>query len=141
MLLVGIALTSGLFALGVVLYPKIRAASPTTPIAAVIEEALLPLIYQGICASYRLSELGVDTIEARIKGADKKKIADGIYALLPEKIGNFDLGLVKNVITKERFEKLVQDAFDRFFTEHQSHFDDEFNKWKAQNLPVAKPVP
>jgi len=139
MLLVGIALASALFALGVFLYPKLKSEKQGYPFEAEIEAALLPLIFEGISAAYRLSEKGVDEIQMRVSGADKKKIADSIYCMLPEKIGPFDLNLIKRVVPQERFETLVQntfDSFDCFFIEHQKHFDDLFEKWKAENYPA-----
>jgi hypothetical protein len=139
MLFVGIAVSSGLFALGVVLYPKLKQETQGYPLEAAIEAALLPIIYEGICAAYRMSEKSVDEFRQRIKGADKKKIADSIYRMLPDKIGDYDLGLVKYLVTQERFEQLVQDAFDRFdrfFVEHEAHFDELFEKWKADNAPA-----
>ena len=78
-------------------------------------------------------------ISTRIQGVDKKKIADSIYRMLPEKVGQFELALVKRVVTQERFETLVQNAFDdfdRFFVEHQKHFDDLFEQWKMESKPV-----
>jgi hypothetical protein len=134
MLLVGIAVTSGLFALGVVLYPKLKSERQGYPFEAEVEAALLPIIFQGICAAYRMSENSVDVIHLRITGVDKKKIADSIYAMLPDRIGVFELTLVKRIVPQERFEKLVQDGysrFDRFFVEHQAHFDKLFEQWKA----------
>ncbi len=139
MLLVGIAVSCGLFALGVVLYPKLKTEKQGYPYEAAIEAALLPVIFQGICAAYRLSEQSVDAVHQRIKGADKKKIADSIYAMLPDKIGDFELALVKRIVTPERFEQLVQngfDSFDRFFVEHQKHFDELFEQWKVGNAPA-----
>jgi hypothetical protein len=139
MLFVGIAVSSGLFALGVVLYPKLKQETQGYPLEAAIEAALLPIIYEGICAAYRMSEKSVDEFRQRIKGADKKKIADSIYRMLPDKIGDYDLGLVKYLVAQERFEQLVQDAFDRFdrfFVEHETHFDELFEKWKADNAPA-----
>ncbi|HAW52376.1 MAG TPA: hypothetical protein DCX54_08645 [Flavobacteriales bacterium] len=139
MLLLGIAVTSALFALGVVLYPKLKSEKQGYPFEAEIEAALLPLIFQGISAAYRLSEKSIDEIQLRISGSDKKKIADTIYRMLPEKIGPFDISVVKRVVTQERFETLVQNAFDnfdRFFVEHQKHFDDLFEKWKVENKPA-----
>ena len=140
MLFVGIAVSSGLFALGVVLYPKLKTEEQGYPMEAAIEAALLPIIYEGICAAYRMSEKSMDELRQRIKGADKKKIADSIYRMLPDKVGDYDLSLVKFVITEERFEQLVQDAFDRFdrfFVEHQAHFDELFEQWKADNAPAS----
>jgi hypothetical protein len=137
MLLVGIALSCGLFALGVVLYPKLKAEKQGYLFEAEIEAALLPIIFQGICSAYRLSEKSVDDIHQRIRGVDKKKIADSIYGMLPDKVGVFEVVLVKRIVSRERFEQLVQDAFnrsDRFFVEHQAHFDDLFERWKVENM-------
>lgn len=139
MLFVGIAVSAGLFALGVVLYPKLKREEQGYPLEAAIEAALLPIIYEGICAAYRMSEKGVDELHQRIKGADKKKVADSIYRMLPDKIGDHDLSLIKYLVPQERFEQLVQDAFDRFdrfFVEHQAHFDELFEQWKADNVPA-----
>ena len=139
MLLVGIAITSALFAVGIILYPKLKNEKQGYPFEVAIESALLPLIFEGLCAAYRLSEKGVDDIHRRIQGADKKKIAITIYRMLPEKVGPFELALVKRVVTQERFETLVQNAFDNFdcfFIEHQKHFDDLFEQWKLESKLV-----
>lgn len=134
-LLIGVALSTGIFALLVILYPKLKTEEQGYPLEAQIEAALLPLIFEGICSAYRMSEQAVDDIGERIRGLDKKKIADSIYRMLPDRLGDFELTLVKNMITQERFETLVQDAFDRFdrfFIEHQAHFDELFEQWKAE---------
>ena len=139
MLLIGIAISCGLFALGVVLYPKLRTEKQGYPFEAEIEAALLPIIFNGICSAYRLSEQSVDNIHQRIHGADKKKIAGSIYAMLPDNIGIFKVVLVKRIVSQERFEQLVQNVFDssdRFFVEHQAHFEELFEKWKAANVKV-----
>ncbi len=138
MLLVGIALTAALFALGVVLYTRLRAETPGSMRNAAIEAALLPILYQGICAAYRLNEMSLDQLHQALGGADKKKIADSIYAMLPDKIGQFDLVEVKHIVSRERFEALTQEAFDlfdRFYVEHQAHFDQLFQQWQAANGP------
>jgi hypothetical protein len=138
MFFVGIGLSAGLLALGVVLYPKLKSEQQGYPFEAAIEAALLPIIFEGICAAYRTSEKGVDELHQRIQGADKKKIADSIYRMLPDQVGDYDLSLVKNLITEERFQQLVQDGFDRFdrfFVQHQGHFDELFEQWKSGNAP------
>jgi hypothetical protein len=140
MFFVGIGLAAGLFALGVVLYPKLKGEEQGYPMEAAIEAALLPVIFEGICAAYRMSEKGVDELHQRIQGADKKNVADSIYRMLPDSVGDYDLSLVKNLISEERFQQLVQDAFDRFdrfFVQHQGHFDELFEQWKAENAPAA----
>ena len=139
MLFVGIGVSAGLFALGVVLYPKLKREEQGYPLEAAIEAALLPIIFEGICAAYRMSEKGVDEVHQRIQGADKKKIADSIYRMLPDQVAGYDLSLIKNVVGQERFRQLVQDAFDRFdrfFVQHQAHFDELFERWKAENAPT-----
>jgi hypothetical protein len=139
MLFVGIALSAGLFALGVVLYPKLKREEQGYPLEAAIEAALLPVIFEGICAAYRMSEKGVDELHERIRGADKKKMADSIYRMLPDTVGEYDLSLIKSLVTEERFEQLVQDGFDRFdrfFVQHQGYFDELFEQWKAENAPA-----
>jgi hypothetical protein len=133
-LLIGIALSTGIFALLVYLYPKLKTERQGYPLEAKIETALLPLIFEGICSAYRLSEQAVDEFGTRIRGLDKKGIADSMYRMLPDQVGGHELTLVKNIITRERFEALVQDAFDRFdrfYVEHQQHYDELFQAWKA----------
>jgi hypothetical protein len=139
-LLTGVAITAGLFALGVVLYPKLKVAQPNSAFEAAVEAALLPIIYQGICAAYRLNEISLNQLHQAIAGANKKEIADSIYAMLPDRIGDYDLSLVKRIVSQERFEKLVQaafDRFDRFYVEHQAHFDELFKKWQEANAPAG----
>lgn len=136
--LIGIAIAFSLFALLIVLYNWLQSKRQGYPLEAQIEAALLPIIFQGICAAYRLGEKAVDEGYDRLRGADKKAIADSIYAMLPDKIGDFDLALVKSVITRERFEQLVQDVFDRFdrfYVEHKAHFDELFEEWKKTHQP------
>jgi len=133
-----IAVAFSLFAVLVVLYNWLQSKQQGYPLEAQIEAALLPIIFQGICAAYRLGEKAVDEGYDRLRGADKKAIADSIYAMLPDKIGDFDLTLVKRIITRERFEELVQDVFDRFdrfYVEHKSHFDELFEEWKKTHQP------
>ncbi|MCA1553480.1 MAG: hypothetical protein LC737_03790, partial [Chloroflexi bacterium] len=75
----------------------------------------------------------------RLKGADKKQLADSVYKLLPERVGDHDVTFVKTFVTQERFEALVQNAFDQFdqfYLTHHTHFDEEFHQWAAQNKPV-----
>ncbi len=127
-----------LFIILVLLYNWLQSKRQGYPFEAQIEAALLPIIFYGICAAYRLGERAVDEGYERLRGADKKIIADSIYAMLPDRIGNFDLTLVKSVITRERFEQLVQnafDSFDRFYVEHKAHFDRLFEEWKKTHQP------
>jgi hypothetical protein len=135
LVLAGIAISAGAFALGVWGYPKLKREEQGYPLEAEIEAALLPVIYDGICSAYRISEIGMDEVQRRLSGLDKKKVADSIYKLLPDNLGGYDLTLIKRLVPPERFEQLVQDGFDRFdrfFVEHRAHFDQLVEQWKAE---------
>ncbi len=142
MLLAGIAVSCGVFALLLVIYPRVRAGSNSVVIASV-ESALQPFIFDAIMAAYRLSEKAVDQGYKRVRGADKKTLADSTYTLLPDRVGEYDSAVVKSFVTQERFGVLVQNAFDRFdqfYVIHHAYFDDEFQKHIAQNQPAASPA-
>ena len=143
MLMVGIAVSCGIFALLLLLYPRLRASSGNV-LQAAVEAALQPLIYQAIMGAYRLSETSVDAGYQRLRGLNKKELADSVYKLLPERIGEFDVTFVKSLITQERFRELVQncfDQFDRFYLLHHEHFDAEFKQWAEQNKPKPAGAP
>ncbi|MBI1802751.1 MAG: hypothetical protein HY259_13015 [Chloroflexi bacterium] len=140
MLLAGVAVSSGVLALLLVIYPRLRAADGRM-LGAGVEAALKPIIWHAVLAAYRLSEKAVDQSIARPPGAKKKELADSVYRLLPEKVGDYDLALVKAVVTQERFQALVQntfDEFDRFYLIYHRHFDEEFKKWMAASAPPSE---
>lgn len=109
-----------------------------------IEAALLPFVYNAICAAYRLSELAIDEGLARLRGLAKKAIADAAYAMLPDTIplggGKvIDVALVKRLVPPALWEQWVQNAFDRFVTwyaSQDSRFEELFEQWAAENAPV-----
>ena len=144
MLLVGIALSCGVFAVLLVLYPRL-VSRPANVVQAAVEGALQPVIFQAIMASYRLSEKSVDQGYVRLHGADKKQLADDVYRLLPDRLGDYDIMFVKSLVPQDRFRDLVQNAFDqfdRFYLLNHEHFDDEFQQWAKKNEPgVAATTP
>jgi len=138
MLLVGIAVASGLFALGIVFLPRLAGEKQGYPLEAQIEAALLPYLFNAIAIAYKTSERAVDDLETRLKGQDKAAIAQEVYKLLPDQIGGHEITLIKSLIPPERFTQLVQDAFDRFdrfALEHQTRFDELYEAWKQENQP------
>jgi hypothetical protein len=139
-ILVVVAVCAATFAAGVAFYPKLKSEKQGYPMEAAVEAALLPIIYQGICAAYRLALQGVDELKVTMDGLDRKEVADSLYKLLPDQVAGFDISLVKRFVSQERFQQLVQDAFDRFdrmYGEHKSHFDELFEAWKRENTPGA----
>ena len=142
MLLAGIAVSCAIFALLLVIYPRVREGSPAV-VSAGVEAALQPYIYEAIMAAYRLSEKTVDQGYARLKGADKKALADDVYTRLPDRVGEYDVAFVKSMVSRERFAVLVQNAFERFdqfYIANHAHFDDEFQTWIAQHQAAAAPA-
>jgi hypothetical protein len=138
MFMIGIALSCGVFALLLVVYPRLAPRSGNL-VQAGVESALQPVIFQAIMAAYRLSEKSVDQGHARLRGADKKQLADDVYRLLPDYIGAHDIAFVKSLISRERFQMLVQnvfDQFDRFYLQNHEHFNDQFKRWADQNKPM-----
>lgn len=130
-----LALGGSLVALGGWLLPKLKSEEQGYPLEAQIEAALLPLAFQAICAAYRLSEQAMDEVGERLHGLDKKAIADQLYDLLPEQIGKFPLHLVKHLVSRERFEQLVQDAFARFdrdFVAFGDRYAELFAQWRQE---------
>lgn len=137
MILIGIAVTSGLIALGVVLYPRLKNEKQGYPLEAEIESALLPFIFNGICSAYRINEQCMDEVQRRLRGVDKKALAATVYRRLPNEIKGHDVSIVKHFVTEARFEVLVQNAFDNFdefFLLHKSHFENLFDEWKSTNV-------
>lgn len=81
-----------------------------------IEEALRPFVVKAIQASYKTAENILEKFEQTLTGADKKKIADNLYAKLPATIvingKEYDIQFVKSIVSKERWSEMVQNAFD-----------------------------
>jgi hypothetical protein len=85
--------------------------------------------------------MAMDEIGERMRGCDKKKLADGLYDLLPDTVGGFPLSVVKAIVSRERFQEIVENAFaqfDRRFVGYQTRYDELFEGWKAT---VMEPSP
>ena len=137
-LLVGLVIGAGLFALGIRYFPVLAREKQGYPLEEEIEALLLPHIFHAISSAYRVSEKAVDELRMRLRGADKANIAKEVYDLLPDKIGGFDVSLIKDLISEEKFAGLIQTAFenfDEFFVEHQTRFDELYETWKEENAP------
>ncbi len=107
-----LAIAAAAVAGGAALLPWLKSKRQGYPLEAEIEQALLPYLLQGIIAAYQASEWAIDGLGRRLRGADKAQLAAVAYSLLPERIGRFELSLVKTIVTAERFAQLVQNTFD-----------------------------
>jgi pyruvate/2-oxoglutarate dehydrogenase complex dihydrolipoamide acyltransferase (E2) component len=112
------------------------------PVEAQVEQALQPYLFAGICAAYRVGEWAMDRVGRRLRGTDKQAVAAAVYRLLPDRIGEFDVTVVKRLVPPARFARLVQDAFDRFdeqFMRSQARYQELFRAWVADYRSAARP--
>lgn len=139
MLLLGLVVGLGVFAIGVRFFPQLSKQKQGYPMEEQIEQALLPHVFNAINAAYKVSEKAVDDIEVRIRGADKATIAKEVYKLLPNEVGGHDIAKIKSMIGEDRFANLIQTSyqqFDQFFDQHRSHFDQMYEEWRRENEPL-----
>ncbi len=67
-----------------------------------------PLIYQAICATYKLSEQSALVGNALLDRVSKAAVADCLYDLLPNVIGGIPVGIVKTWVSRVQFAQLVE---------------------------------
>lgn len=136
--LVALAAGAGIMALSVWGYGKLRNETQGYPYEKAVEALLLPWIYQAIMAAYKTSEIAVDEIQQRMRGADKAAIAAAVYDMLPPKIGNVPLDVVKMAVSRDRFASLVEAAFnefDAFVEDHEGRLENLVDAWLEENRP------
>jgi len=94
------------------------------PREAEVEAALRPYVYRAIMLAYKTSERLVDQNMDRLRGLDKKALADWAYNALPENIYirgfPIPIGVLKKLISQESFAAMVQGIFDDFETWYAS---------------------
>lgn len=136
-LFAGIAISAAIFALLILYYPRLTERS-TGALGAAKEanRGLSPFVFYGILAAYRLGERALREGYPIPPGQDKKKMAGSVYQVLPAKIGDEEVASVKQRISSEQFEQMIQDSFsgfDSFFKDNQSHFDGQLEAWKKEH--------
>jgi len=118
---VGVAVLLLSVAGGVMLMPKVR------------KQQQKVLLYQAICAAFKLSERCVDVLGDRLLGVDKAAAAAALYDVLPEK--------VRAWVTREMWISAVQGAYDEFLEFYggvDERLDAEFEKWAAAWKPESE---
>ena len=127
--LVLLFITSGL---GILLYHWLKHEKQGYPNEDEIEAAVLPLIYKAIMAAYKMSERIIDSGQERLRGLDKKLIADALYDMMPASIlwrgMNISTGWIKSLVPRAVFQAWVQKAFNDFlewFDAVQEAYGDE----------------
>ena len=126
--------------LGVIFYSKLKNEKQGYPFENELEVALLPYLFQAICAAFKASQEMVAAGNEALDGVSKKAIAEAAYDLLPANIGGIPVGLIKVVVSRERFQELVQAAYDKFDENFHAWQDDlaiEFERWKQLQTQPA----
>lgn len=136
-LFAGIAISAAVFALLILFYPKLtERAAGASGTGKEANRALLPFVFYGILAAYRTGERSLREGYPIPSGKDKKKLAGSVYQVLPAKIEGEEVASVKERVSPEQFEQMVQDSFsgfDSFFKDNQTHFDSQFESWKKDH--------
>jgi hypothetical protein len=137
----GIAVSAVIFAVLIYYYPRLALRAPALggP-KPEIEPVLLPFLFYGISAAYRTAERAAADGYPPPAGAEKKRIADSTYDVLP-RVGSLELAALKERIPPLKFQELLQaafDEFDRFFKDNQSHFDRQYEDWKQAHPKVQQ---
>lgn len=118
---------AGLVVTAILLAVLLRARI-TNPTLIDIRAALLPYVFRAILAAEQIARQAMEQANESLESADKKAIADSVYALLPDVIlikgVPLPLALVKRFITREAFESLVKDIYDeaKAFIERNKSF-------------------
>lgn len=91
-------------------------------------DAILPHIYKAILAGERSVIWAFDAGERYLESADKKAVAESVYALIPEivLVGNVPVpvGVIKKLIPIELFEAWVKEVYDQadaFLTKNEDY--------------------
>ncbi len=130
------AVLGGVFTLvGVSVLPVLKNDDQGYPGEREIESAVLPFAFQAICAAFKMSERAAEELGAVMDGVDKKAIADAAYDLLPASLNGIPVGVIKDIISREKFVELVEDAysyFKLFFDAQVSTYDQLFEEWKRE---------
>lgn len=97
------------------LYKWLKYNTQGYPHEAVIEEALLPYLYEALMVAYKGSETLMDTVGERLRGADKARIARLVYAVLPDSVSLLGVSWQwKKYVTQGEFAGYLQKRFDSF---------------------------
>ena len=127
---------------GAYVYPVLRNKVQGYPYEPEVESVLLPMIYQAICAAYKLSEESARAGDELLDGVSKAAVANCLYDLLPATIRGIPVGIIKTLVSRERFAQFVEQAYQNFDANYHLWLEDmdkAFEAWKEanrQNSPI-----
>ena len=100
---------------GTKLYQWLKVNEQGYPHEDVIEEALLPYLYEAIMVAYRGSEHLMDAASERLHGADKAAIAQLVYDFLPDTVALVGVSWHwKKFVSRDEFADKLEARFVRF---------------------------
>lgn len=114
----GILLGAAILLLGGIGLLAIARLRTTTKDQRTIEllDALVPWAYKAVIAGEQAALWGLQEADTLIQSTDRKKVADAVYALLPEvvTVGQrvLPVAIVKSTVSQERFEELIKQVYD-----------------------------
>lgn len=123
----------------------VRVLRPTSkPGVNSVLAALEPYVYRAILAAEKLAFDGLDTLQIKIEGEDKKAIADSVYDALPDflMVGPVPVPVnaVRYLVPRERFEALVEDIYsaaDAFITRNEVYLKSQVDALVIDARAVA----
>lgn len=123
-----------LIVLGVVVWPRLRKKDLGLPHEEEIEAVLDRVIFYAVCAAYKMSEWSLFEVGSRLRGVDKKAIADATYDLLLAEPESFFAKVITQKYTRSEFSRMIEDRFDDFliyFEKMHQGYIDAFEKWRT----------
>jgi hypothetical protein len=136
-ILLGLALRAGI--------ARVRAWSQgKNPGLDAFLDALTPYLYQAIFAGERAILWGFEQADAALLAADRKKVADGVYDLLPDTLivngVPLPIAKVKLLVTRELFEQWVKTVYDQthaFILKNEAYLKSQVDALKPALPPGA----
>lgn len=101
--------------------------------------------FRAILAAEKIAEEVLSSAEVQLDGIDKKKIADQVYALLPDNLviggRTYPIDVVKSLISRDQFERLIKDKYDEaaaFIARNREYLKSQVNSVIAYSAAVGK---
>jgi hypothetical protein len=136
LILLGLALRAGI--------AQIKAQNKNPGLDAFLD-ALTPYLYQAIFAGEKAILWGFEQADAAVQAADRKKVADSVYDLLPDTLivdgVSLPVSKVKLLVTREVFEQWVKTVYDQthaFILKNEAYLRSQVDALKPKLPPEAE---
>jgi hypothetical protein len=141
-----VAVAAAVLAGGTFIYQRLIVARVgASPTAQQAIDALGYWVGLAIFAGEKIVVNALDQAEAYLAGIDKKAVADSLYALIPSVITygelKFSTDIIKRLVPKEEWQRLVEDAYDKadaFLQANEQFLKDQIAS--IPKLPAQSPA-